>query len=79
MAKERTVKANPDLIDLVGFDKLPNEAHVNVRVTAAVLGCSIPTVWRWAAIGVLPKPRKIGPSCVRWPVGAIRQHLGIAT
>ncbi|GHE05563.1 hypothetical protein GCM10008024_36910 [Allgaiera indica] len=28
-------------------------------------GCGISTVWRWAKIGVLPKPVKIGGS-TRW-------------
>ena len=24
------------------------------------------TVWRWAAAGRLPKPKKLSPGCTRW-------------
>lgn len=60
------------------FDKLPNEAHVNVAVIAGILGCTEKTVWRLSKKGTLPGMRKISPGCTRWMVGAIRQHLGIA-
>lgn len=43
---------------------------VSVRDTAALLGCSVPTVWRRVADGQLPKPVKIG-GITRWPESEI--------
>ena len=37
---------------LAGFDSLPNAAHVDVHVVAAVKGISVPSVWRWARNGL---------------------------
>lgn len=36
------------------------------RQVAAIFSVSRSTVWRWAHDGHLPRPRKIGPQCVRW-------------
>lgn len=31
------------------------------------------TVWRWAAIGVLPRPVRLSPGCTRWLSREIEQ------
>ena len=60
---------------LANFDSLPDAAHVDVRVVAPLLGCSIPSVWRWARLKKIPSPVTIGQGCTRWNVGSLRQHL----
>ena len=39
---------------------------LTAREGAGVLGCSVPTFWRWVAIGTLPKAVKLG-GMSRWP------------
>ena len=60
---------------LADFDNLPDAAHVDVRVVAPLLGCSIPSVWRWARLKKIPSPVAIGEGCTRWNVGSPRTHL----
>jgi predicted DNA-binding transcriptional regulator AlpA len=38
---------------------------LSVRETAAAFGCSVATVWRWAADGTINQPLKIG-GMTRW-------------
>ena len=57
---------------LEGFDSLPDAAHVDVHVVAAVKGISVPSVWRWARKGLLPQPVRPTPGTTRWNVGALR-------
>ncbi|MHA6909395.1 helix-turn-helix transcriptional regulator [Ralstonia pseudosolanacearum] len=59
---------------LAAFDDLPNAAHVDCKTVAALLSCTRATVWRRAAAGQLPKPRKFGSSA-RWNVGELRAVL----
>lgn len=42
---------------------------------ARQLGISVPTVWRWARLGVLPKPVRLGPGVTAWAVGDIDAWL----
>lgn len=60
---------------LADFDDLPDAAHVDVRVVAPLLGCSIPSVWRWSRLKKIPAPVTIGQGCTRWNVGSLRKHL----
>lgn len=62
---------------LAAFDSLPDSAQVDARTVAALHGCTVPTVWRRAARGDLPKPRKFGASA-RWNVGELRQTMAAA-
>ncbi len=39
---------------------------LTAREGAALLRVSIPTYWRWVALGTLPKPVKLG-GMSRWP------------
>ncbi|AIP62806.1 helix-turn-helix transcriptional regulator [Burkholderia thailandensis] len=59
---------------LVSFDSLPNSAHVDVRTVAGLYGCSVPTVWRRVASGLIPAAKKFGHSS-RWNVGELRTNL----
>lgn len=64
---------------LENFQYLPNEAHTEAQVVAALYGCSLATVWRWVKSGHIPKPRRIGQRTTRWQVGELRAHLaGVA-
>ncbi|MCA3219359.1 MAG: transcriptional regulator [Burkholderiales bacterium] len=60
---------------LEDFDRLPNSAHVDVRVVAALRGCAPVTVWRHVKAGILPQPEKTGPNSTRWNVGKLRRHV----
>lgn len=53
------------------FSAIPDEARIRVGTVAAVLGVSIPTVWRWTRQGLLPKPERRG-NTTRWMAGEIR-------
>lgn len=59
---------------LVSFDSLPDSAHIDVRTVAGLYGCSVPTVWRRVAAGLIPAPKKFGHS-TRWNAGEIRANL----
>ena len=60
--------------DLATFDELPNAAHVDVSVVAALFGCKTPTIWARLRQNELPKPKKFG-SHTRWNVGELRTAL----
>lgn len=60
--------------DLADFDHLPNAAHVDVNVVAALFGCKPPTIWARLRRNELPQPRKFG-SHTRWNVGELRTAL----
>ncbi|AMM13351.1 hypothetical protein AX768_03720 [Burkholderia sp. PAMC 28687] len=59
------------------YDDLADSQRVDVKVVAAILGVSIPTVWRHAKKGLLPKPHKQG-SCTRWIVRELREAMSSA-
>lgn len=60
--------------DLFNFDELPDAAHVDVRVVAALFGCKVPTVWARLRRCEVPNPRRFG-SHTRWNVGELRVAL----
>lgn len=60
--------------DLSKFDALPNAAGVSVQTVAALLDCSVATVWNRAKRGDIPKPITIAGH-TRWNVGALRKVL----
>ncbi len=62
--------------NLKEFDDLPNAAHVDVYVVAALYGCKPPTDWARLRRKELPEPRKFG-SHTRWNVGELRAALNI--
>lgn len=62
------------LQDLKNFDNLPDAAHVDVNVVAAIFGCKPPTVWVRVRRGKLPAPRKFCAH-TRWNVGELRKVL----
>lgn len=57
------------------FDSLPDSAHVQLRVVAALVGVSDATVWRMVKRGSLPAPKKVSARATRWNVGELRQTL----
>ena len=83
-ATKGTAKATPKIhihsaasaVDpsIIMFDAMPPTARLRVPTVAAVLGVSVPTVWRYAANGTLPRPAKLG-GATTWGVGQIRQVL----
>jgi predicted DNA-binding transcriptional regulator AlpA len=59
------------------FDHLPDSAHVDVKVVAALFGKSVNSVWRDAKRGLIPSPVRFGGS-TRWQVGGLRRALAAA-
>ncbi len=60
---------------LTQFDSLPDSAHVQARIVAAVVGVSESTVWRMVKRGKLPAPKKVSDRATRWNVGELRHAL----
>jgi predicted DNA-binding transcriptional regulator AlpA len=63
---------------LKNFDTLPDAANVRDKVVAGLLGCSVPTIWRMARDGRLPRPRKISDRITAWNCGELRKVLRAA-
>ncbi len=76
MAQQINKGAIPDA--LRNFDSLPDAANVRDKVVAGLWGCSIPTVWRMAKDGRLPRPRKLSERVTAWNVGQLRAALSAA-
>lgn len=66
---------NQNDVALVGFEHLPRCAHVRVKVVSKLLGVSVPSVWRYARLNLIPAPKTIGPNATGWNVGEIRDYL----
>lgn len=64
---------------LENFDKLPDSANVRVATVAGLFGYSIPTVWRNARLGLIPKPRKLSERVTAWNVGDLRKALSLGS
>lgn len=47
---------------------------LTAKESAAIIGCAIPTFWRWVAAGTVPKPVKLG-ALSRWPQSEILQVI----
>jgi predicted DNA-binding transcriptional regulator AlpA len=60
--------------DLANFDELPNAAHVDVHIVAALFGCKVSTIWARLRRNEVPQPKKFGSS-TRWNVGELRSAL----
>lgn len=73
MAQRINQGAIPDA--LKNFDTLPDAANVRDKVVAGLFGCSVPTVWRMAKDGRLPRPRKLSKRVTAWNVGQLRATL----
>lgn len=59
---------------LQSFDTLADSANVRVTSAAAIMGCSVDTVWRWAKEKRL-NAKKLGPKITVFNVGEIRRLL----
>ncbi len=73
MATKSNHGAIPD--SLKNFDMLPDVANVRDKTVAGLFGCSVPTVWRMAKDGRLPRPRKLSDRVTAWNVGELRAAL----
>ncbi len=73
MATQINQSAIPDA--LKNFDSLPDAANVRDKTVAGLFGCSVPTVWRMAKDGRLPRPRKLSDRVTAWNVGELRATL----
>lgn len=60
---------------LRSFEELPNSAFARIPTVAALLGVSVPTIWRRVKDGSLPPTKKIGLRATGMNVGLVREHL----
>lgn len=60
---------------LAEFDLLPDAAFARIKVVAALLGCSVNTVWRRCRSGDLPPAVQLSPGVTGINVGALRRRL----
>jgi predicted DNA-binding transcriptional regulator AlpA len=79
-----SVKESPQIAErlrrtLVLFPALPDDALVDVRVVAKLLGRSVASVWRDSAQGRLARPIHIGIQSTRWKVADVRAALTSAS
>lgn len=44
----------------------PISPRIRVKEVAALLNCSVSTVWAWAKKGIIPAPQRIGPRFTYW-------------
>lgn len=58
---------------LRNFDSLPDAALIPDKIVAAVMGCSVPSVWRMSKDGRIPPPVRPSERMTRWTVGGIRK------
>lgn len=70
--QKRAAKQQRITNTLARWDSLPDDADARVVTVAAIFDCSVPTIWRWAKVGILPKPYKVSPQMTAWKVGEIR-------
>lgn len=54
------------------LSKLPDDARIDVKSVAAVLGIGVSTAWSWVARGIIPPPSRLGRT-TRWNAGSIRK------
>ncbi len=71
----RTTQSPPIPPGLAEFDLLPDAAYVRIKVVAALLGCSVNTVWRRCRNRDLPPAVQISPGVTGINVGALRRRL----
>lgn len=53
------------------------ERWLTVKDCAALLNCSVPTIWRWVSAGAFPKPIKLG-HLTRWSENEVSEFLSLA-
>lgn len=57
------------------FDRVSDATHIDIAALKAITGKSRATLYRWIDRGILPKPRKLGPTHNFWTAGDIRRAL----
>ena len=48
---------------------------LRIGAVCAAVGCSRPTLYRWMAAGIFPRPIKLGPKNIGWRSTEIEQWL----
>ena len=51
------------------------KTYVTASQLAEIYSVSVATIWRWAARGVIPQPKKFSPGCTRWNAEAVARQL----
>ena len=67
--------SKPVLERIALFDRLPDDALLNVQEVGALAGRSVPSVWRDRKAGFLASPVKVGANATRWRVADVRSYL----
>ena len=76
---EAYLRNTPGVADVTVHDRTGNATILytgqRAPIVAALVGCSLATVWRMARRGTLPAPRKISDRVTVFNVGELRQAL----
>ena len=51
------------------------DALLQVSTVQALTGLSRATIYRWIKTKGFPKPVNLGPGCVRWKAGTVREWM----
>lgn len=51
------------------------ERFLTDHEVADILGIGVRTVWKWAAMGRLPTPVRIGGSLTRWKASELKAYI----
>ena len=62
---------------LAAVQYLPDDALIDVRLCALLMGCSENTIWRRCRSGNFPSPIHVSPQQTRWRIGSVRAHLAV--
>ncbi|MGY4027966.1 helix-turn-helix transcriptional regulator [Aeromonas rivuli] len=54
---------------------LPMGGYIRAKVLAPLLGIAVVTLWRWSAIGKIPKPVKLGERVTAWRADEVRNWM----
>lgn len=75
MAKRTKDNETPESVK--NFDQLPDSARIDISCVMALTSKGRSTIYRWIDQGIIPRPRKFGPTQNFWTAGDIRRALGM--
>jgi prophage regulatory protein len=58
---------------------LPEQKFFSVKQVAKRWAVSVPTIWRWSSLGIIPKPIALGPGTTRWQLEELEGHEASCT
>lgn len=71
--------SDSDSAPLRGCTAAPTQqsGYASAKALAREFETTESTIWRWAAMGRIPSPLKLGPGTTRWDLAEVRKALGL--